>query len=67
MKWRDEAAVTKALQKVTRASESAKDEAIVQAAYAGADFREIADAAGMSLNMTWRRAVKHRASQETAA
>ncbi len=60
MKWRDEAAVQEALQKVTTAPPEALDEAIVQASYAGAVFREIAAAADMSLNMTYRRARAYR-------
>ncbi len=60
MKWRDEQAVQKALQAVTTAPDTAKDEAILNAAYAGAEFREIAAAADMSLNMTYRRARKQR-------
>ncbi len=60
MKWRDEKAVQKALQAVTTAPPEALDRLIVRAAYAGADFREIAAAADMSLNMTYRRAKKYR-------
>ena len=60
MRWRDETAVKKALEAVTTAPETAVDEAILRAAYAGAEFREIAAAAGMSLNMTYRRARKQR-------
>ncbi len=60
MKWRNEKQAQKALQAVTTAPPEALDEAIVHASYAGATFREIADAAGMTLNMTYRRARAYR-------
>ncbi len=66
MKWRNEGRVKRSLEAVQTAPPEKLDRAIVKALEDGAEFREIADAAGITLNMTYRRAVSYRKAREVA-
>lgn len=68
-KWRDEEKVREALRQVRRARTpkaltqpvgGAFDKALADAANAGAEFREIADAAKLSLGVVHKRAIRYR-------
>jgi DNA-directed RNA polymerase specialized sigma24 family protein len=56
---RDERAVQEALQAVTGASLTALDAKIYQAAILGANYREIARAAGLAVSTVHQRALKY--------